>query len=96
MKRKIFAQIEVDDDTAFQTIDDGPIPYLEEQMKLLKQSRIFLKEAFITDEDEDDEEYAYLNYLAESIFDCLDNESCINGIVGFREWKRQKFQHRKE
>lgn len=55
MKRKIFAQLEVDDDTAFQTIDDGPIPYLEEQMKQMEQSRIFLKEAFITDEDEDDE-----------------------------------------
>lgn len=59
MKRKIIALLEVDDDTAFQKIDDGPIPYLEKEMGWLEQSNIFLKDAFIADEDENDEEQAY-------------------------------------
>lgn len=90
MKRKIIAQLEVDDDTAFQKIKDGPIRYLEIKTKPLEESQIFLKEAFIADEDEDDEEYAYLNYLAIAIFDCLSRESCVTGIANFREWKKQK------
>ena len=32
MRRKIIALIEVDDDTAFQKNDDGPISYLENDM----------------------------------------------------------------
>lgn len=68
MKRKIFALLEVDDDTAFQQIDDGPIPYLEKEMGWLEQSQIFLKDAFIADEDENDAKQSYLNYLAELLF----------------------------
>lgn len=89
MKRKIIAQFEVDDDMAFQKIKDGPIRYLEIKTKPLEESQIFLKEAFIADEDEDDEEYAYLNYLAARIFACLGNEACVDDIAGFRKWKRQ-------
>ena len=90
MKRRIIAQLEVDDDKAFQTINDGPIRYLEKKMESLKESQIFLREAFIADEDEDDEKYAYLNYLSTAIFDCLSHESCVKNIADFREWKRQK------
>lgn len=89
MKRKIFALLEVDDDTAFQQIDDGPIPYLEKEMGWLEQSRIFLKDAFIVDEDENDAEQAYLNYLAAWIFDCLNTGRCRKKPTGFRKWKRQ-------
>ncbi len=87
MKRKIFALLEVDNDTAFQKIDDGSIPYLEKEMGWLEQSQIFLKDAFIADEDENDTEQAYLNYLAAWVFDCLNNRLCKAGPAGFREWK---------
>ncbi|MGN0179483.1 MAG: hypothetical protein ACI4DY_08600 [Monoglobaceae bacterium] len=89
MKRKIFALLEVDDDAAFQKINDGPIPYLEKEMGWLEQSNIFLKDAFITDEDETNIEQAYLNYLAAWIFDCLNTNLCKKGPASFREWKRQ-------
>ena len=49
MRRKIIALIEVDNDTAFQKNDDGPISYLENEMGWLEQSRIFLEDAFIAD-----------------------------------------------
>lgn len=89
MKRKIFALLEVDDDTAFRQIDDGPIPYLEQEMGWLEQSQIFLKDAFIADGDECDAEQAYLNYLAAWVFNCLNTELCRKRPAGFREWKRQ-------
>ncbi len=89
MKRKIFALLEVDDDTAFQKIDDGPIPYLEKEMGWLEQSQIFLKDAFIADEDENDAEQAYLNYLAAWVFDYLVTGLCEKGPVSFHEWKRK-------
>ena len=41
MKRKIIALIEVEDETAFQKIDDGPICYLVKEMGWLEQSWIF-------------------------------------------------------
>lgn len=87
--RKIIALLEVDNDTAFQKIDDGPIPYLEKEMGWLEQSNIFLKDAFIADEDENDEEQAYLNYLAAWIFACLNNKRCSKNPANFRKWKRQ-------
>ncbi|MCI8471477.1 MAG: hypothetical protein HFE65_00040 [Clostridiales bacterium] len=89
MKRKIFALLEVDDDTAFQKIDDGPVPYLDKEMERLEQSQIFLKDAFIADEDEDDTEQAYLNYLAVWVFDHLYDEMYEDEPACFREWKRQ-------
>ena len=89
MKRKIIALLEVNDNTAFQKIDDGPIPYLEQEMGWLEQSQIFLKDAFIADEDENDAEQAYLNYLAAWVFDCLNNKRRSKSPVSFHEWKRQ-------
>lgn len=90
MKRKIIALLEVDDDTAFQKIDDGPIPYLEKEMGWLEQSNIFLKDAFIADEDENDEEQAYLNYLIAWVFDCLNNGLCKDNPICFYKWKQQQ------
>lgn len=89
MKRKIVALIEVDDDTGFQKIDDGPIPYLENEMKWLEQNRVFLENAFIADEDETDAEQAYLNYLAYWIFNHQGDELHESGPAGFSEWKQQ-------
>jgi len=68
MERKIVAIIGVDDDTAFEKIDDGPVPYLEKEFGWLEQSGIFLKDCFIADDDEDDKWKAYLNYLVEWAF----------------------------
>lgn len=51
--------------------------------------KAFLKDAFIADEDENDAEQAYLNYLAAWIFDCLNTGLCRKGPASFREWKRQ-------
>ena len=96
MKRKIIALLEVDDDTAFQKIDDGPISYLEKEMGWLEPSNIFLQDAFIDDDDESDAEQAYLNYLAEWIFHCLNTKLHKKGSVGFHEWNRQKYKYRKE
>lgn len=67
-KRKIIAIIEVDADTAFEAIDDGPVPYLEKEFGWLEQSGISLKDCFIADDDEDDQQQAYLNYLVEWAF----------------------------
>lgn len=89
MKRKIVALIEVDDDTAFQKIDDGPIPYLENEMGWLGQSQIFLEDAFIVDEDETDAEQAYLNYLADWIFNHQGDELRESGPADFSGWKQQ-------
>lgn len=68
MERKIIAIIGVDDDTAFEKIDDGPVPYLEKEFGWLEQSGITLKECFIADDDEDDNWQAYLNYLVQWAF----------------------------
>ena len=89
MRRKIIALIEVDDDTAFQKNDDGPISYLENEMGWLEQNRIFLENAFIADEDETDAEQAYLNYLADWIFNHQGSELRESGPAGFSEWKQQ-------
>lgn len=48
MKRRIFALLEVDDDTAFQKIDDGPISYLAKEMDWLEPSNIFCKMPLLT------------------------------------------------
>ena len=89
MRRKIIALIEVDDDTAFQKNDDGPISYLENEMGWLEQSQIFLGDAFIADEDETDAEQAYLNYLADWIFNHHRRRFlyllCSTGQTGFFE-----------
>lgn len=88
MKRRIFAMLEVDDDTAFRKIDDGPIPYLEKEMGRLEQNQIFLKDAFIADKDEPDLENAYINYVAEWAFSPHWSGK-INGPLKFDEWKQK-------
>lgn len=68
MKRKIVAIVSVDDDTAFEKIDDGPVSYLEKEFGWLEESNIFLRDCFIADDDEDDKWQAYLNYLVDWAF----------------------------
>lgn len=68
MKRKIVAIVSVDDDTAFEKIDDGPVSYLEKEFGWLEESDIFLRDCFIADDDEDDKWQAYLNYLVDWAF----------------------------
>ena len=45
MKRTILAYLEIDDDLAFEKIDDGPIAYLEKESGWLAQSGIFITDA---------------------------------------------------
>lgn len=68
MERKIVAIISVDNDTSFEKIDDGPVPYLEREFGWLEPSGISLKDCFISDDDEDDKWKSYLNYLVEWTF----------------------------
>lgn len=68
MKRKIIAMLTVDDDTAFEKCNDGPMTYLENEMKKLHKDKIVLKDAFISDEDEPDTWKQYINYLANWAF----------------------------
>lgn len=65
MKRTIFCKITVDDETAFNQIDDGPVPFLEKKMKKLKDDNIILEDAFLSDEDDEDLWGRYIHYLAE-------------------------------
>ena len=74
MKRKIAAIIEVDDDIAYEKIDDGPVPYLESEFGWLAPSGISLMDCFIADDDEDDKWKAYLNYLVEWVFNHYSDE----------------------
>ena len=50
--RTVIAILEVDDDKAFEEIDDGPIPYLEREFGWLEQSGISLQNARILDDDD--------------------------------------------
>ncbi len=69
MKREIIARIEVDDEMAFNTINDGPIAYLESEFGWLRDSGIYLKEAFIADDDEDDVLISFVTRLMDWIFE---------------------------
>lgn len=62
--RKVYALICVNDAKAY----SGTIDYLEEEFGWLEDSRIFLREAFIADDDESDHWQAYLNYLVDWAF----------------------------
>ena len=64
MKRTIFCKVTVDDETAFNQINDGPVPFLEKKMKELKDDDIILEDAFLSDEDECDLWQLYINYIA--------------------------------
>lgn len=74
MERKIVAIVGVEDEIAFEQINDGPVPYLEKEFSWLGPSGISLKDCFATDEDEDDKWKAYLNYLVEWAFNHQDDE----------------------
>lgn len=74
MERKIVAVVGVDDEVAFEQINDGPVPYLEKELAWLGPSGISLKDCFVADEDEDDKWKAYLNYLVEWAFNHQDDE----------------------
>ena len=65
MKRTIFCKITVDDETAFNQIDDGPVSFLEKKMKDLEGDNIILEDAFLSDEDDEDLWGRYIHYLAE-------------------------------
>ena len=71
MKRTILAYLEIDDDLAFEKIDDGPIAYLEKESGWLAQSGIFITDAAIADADAADPKEAYLVYLARFAFEHL-------------------------
>lgn len=68
MERKIIAIVGVDDEKTFEKINDGPVTYLEKEFGRFKSSSIFLRDCFISDEDENDKWKAYLNYLVEWAF----------------------------
>ena len=65
--RTVIAILEVDDDIAFEKIDDGPVPYLERELGYLEQRGIFLQNARILDDD--DEYDAKAIELANKIFE---------------------------
>lgn len=71
MKRTILAYLEIDDDLAFEKIDDGPIAYLEKESGWLAQSGIFITDTAIVDADAADPKEVYLVYLARFAFEQL-------------------------
>lgn len=64
MKRTIFCKVTIDNATAFNQIDDGPVPFLKKKMKELERDNIILEDAFLSDEDECDLWQLYINYIA--------------------------------
>lgn len=85
MKRTILAYLEIDDDLAFEKIDDGPIAYLEKESGWLAQSGIFITDAAIADADAADPKEAYLVYLARFAFDHL-NDGDISPM-SYEKWR---------
>lgn len=65
MKRTIFCKVTIDDETAFNQIDDGPVPFLEKKMKELEGDNIILEDAFLSDEDDCDLWQLYISYIAD-------------------------------
>lgn len=91
MERQIVAIITVDDDTAFEKIDDGPVPYFEKEFGWLEQSGITLKDCFIADEDEDEPRQAYCNYLVQFAFDNY-GEQLKESPMDYYEWYQKEFR----
>lgn len=83
--RKVIAIIEVDADTAFKAIDDGPIPYLEQAVPKI-DGVIGLGDAFISDDDEDDIRQRYLNYVAEWVFEHLGDDENNDSPLSYEDW----------
>lgn len=88
MERKIVAIIGVDDEIAFEKIDDSPVSYLEKEFGWLEQSGIFLKDCFIADDDETDIYQRYKNYLIEWVERYADDER-MNSPLSFEMWKHR-------
>ncbi len=88
MNRRVAAIIEVDDDTAFNEIDDGSIAYFEREFGWLEQSGIRLEDAFLMDDDEDDCWKRYLNYLVNWAFCRQWNTIDEKSPLCFADWKK--------
>lgn len=63
MGRAIIAYFDVDEERAFEK-SDGPIDYFCEEVEQLEEHGIVLDDAYISDEDAEDDKEAYLVYLA--------------------------------
>ena len=85
MKRTILAYLEIDDDLAFEKIDDGPIVYLEKESGWLAQSGIFITDAAIADADAADPKEAYLVYLARFAFEHLGDGDI--SPMSYKQWQ---------
>ena len=93
MLRKIYAEIEFDQEVADRYAETNgldeptPIDHLEKEFGWIEQSGITLKRAFIADHDEDDEWFAYLNYLTDWAFDHSSYEYEGKSPASFEKWK---------
>ena len=85
MKRTILAYLEIDDDLAFEKIDDGPIAYLEKESGWLAQSGIFITDTAIVDADAADPKEVYLVYLARFAFEHLSDEDI--SPLPYEQWR---------
>ncbi len=92
MERKIVAIIGVDDDTAFEKIDDDPVPYLEKEFGWLEQSGISLKDCFIADDDKDDKWKAYLRYLVDWALNPQKEEFAGTTPACYNEWLENEYE----
>lgn len=90
MERIVIAMLRVDDDTAFSSIDDGPISYLEQKFERLQPSGIFLDDAFIADDDECDVWKAYINYLVNWAFDYYSEEDECRSPLSYELWLAER------
>lgn len=85
MKRNVVALIAVDEDVVSERNVDGPIEFLEKEIdRHIDGGEVI--DSFIADDDEDDEQAAYLNYLAEWIFDHRGEEYKGMSPAGYNEW----------
>ena len=90
-ERKIIAILTVDDDTAMENCEfngipnDGTLDYLSREMGWVEQSGIYLSEAFIADEDENDVWAAYINYIANWAFEHQGDEKPCSPLL-YNQW----------
>lgn len=87
MERMILAYLTVDEDRAFDEMDDGPISYLEREAGWMEQSGIFLEDAAIVDDDAEDPKERYLVYLARFAFEHLSDGNVHP--LSYAEWRSQ-------
>lgn len=87
--RKICAMIDVDNEKSFEGINGGPIEYLQKEAGWLEQSGVYLKDAFILDDD-DDEWFRYINYLTEWAFSHNSEDFAGMSPAGFEEWRNNE------